>query len=169
MDALRPLGIDPALLIAYVINFIILLVLLRLFLYKPVLKMLGERRLKIQESLEQADKVRQEAEVERSEYQRELEEARKTSQEAAARAAQETEKMREAILAEARTEAEQIREQAHQQIEVERQQTMAELQRQVADLAVDLTRKVIGKTVVVDEQAQRQLIQQFLQESGDLS
>jgi F-type H+-transporting ATPase subunit b len=169
LDALRPLGIDPALLIAYVVNFVILLVLLRLFLYKPVLKMLSERRQKIQESLEQADKVRQEAEVERSEYQRELEEARKTSQEAAARAAQETEKMREAILAEARTEAEQIREQAHQQIEVERQQTMAELQRQVADLAIDLTRKVIGETVVVDEETQRQLIQQFLQESGDLS
>jgi F-type H+-transporting ATPase subunit b len=138
-------------------------------LYKPVLKMLSERRQKIQESLEQADKVRQEAEVQQAEFQRELEDARKTSQEAAARAAQETEKMREAILADARKDAEQIREQAHQQIEVERQQTMAEMQQQVADLAVTLTRKVIGETVAVDEQAQRQLIQQFLQEAGDLS
>lgn len=169
MDALRPLGIDPALLIAYVINFAILLLLLRLFLYRPILRMLSERRQKIQESLEQADKVRQEAEVQQAEFRRELEEARKTSQEAAARAAQETEKMREAILADARKEAEQIRDQARQQIEVERQQTMAELQRQVADLAVDLTRKVIGETVAVDERAQRQLIQKFLQEAGDLS
>jgi F-type H+-transporting ATPase subunit b len=169
LDALRPLGIDPALLVAYIVNFIILLILLRLFLYKPVLKMLSERKQKIQESLEQADKVRQEAEVQQADFQRELEDARKTSQEAAARAAQETEKMREAILADARKEAEQIREQAHQQIEVERQQTMAEMQQQVADLAVTLTRKVIGETVVVDEQAQRQLIQRFLQESGDLS
>jgi F-type H+-transporting ATPase subunit b len=154
LDALRPLGIDPALLIAYVINFAILLLLLRLFLYRPILRMLNERRQKIQESLEQADKVRQEAEIQQAEFQRELEEARKTSQEEAARAAQ---------------EAEQIREQARQQIEVERQQTMAELQQQVAGLAVQLTRKVIGETVAVDEQAQRQLIQQFLQESGDLS
>jgi F-type H+-transporting ATPase subunit b len=169
LDALRPLGIDPALLAAYVINFVILLILLRLFLYKPVLKMLNERRQKIQESLEQADKVRQEAEIRQAEFQRELEEARRTSQEAAARAAQETEKMREAILVDARKEAEQIREQAHQQIEVERQQTMAELQNQVADLSVALTRKVIGETVVVDEQVQRQLIQRFLQEAGDLS
>lgn len=169
MDALRPLGIDPALLIAYVINFAILLLLLRLFLYRPILKMLNERRQKIQESLEQADKVRQEAEIQQAEFQRELEEARKTSQEAAARAAQETEKMREAILVEARKEAEQIREQARQQIDVERQQTVAELQQEVADLAVQLTRKVIGETVAVDEQAQRQLIQQFLQEPGDLS
>jgi len=169
LDALRPLGIDPALLIAYLINFVILLFLLRLFLYRPVLNMLAERRQKIQESLEQADKVRQEAQVQRADFQRELEDARKTSQEAAARAAQETEKMREAILVEARKEAEQIREQARQQVDVERQQAMGELQRQVADLAVDLTRKVIGQTVAVDEPAQRRLIQQFLQEAGDLS
>ena len=169
MDALRPLGIDPALLVAYIINFVILLILLRIFLYKPILEMLSKRQQKIQESLEQADKVRQEAEIQQSEFQRELEEARKTSQEAAARAAQETKKMREAILIEARKEAEHIREPARQQIEVERQHTMAELQHQVAGLAVALTRKVIGETVTVDEQAQRQLIQQFLQESGDLS
>jgi len=169
LDALRPLGIDPALLIAYLINFVILLFSLRLFLYRPVLNMLAERRQKIQESLEQADKVRQEAQVQRADFQRELEDARKTSQEAAARAAQETEKMREAILVEARKEAEQLREQARQQVEVERQQAMGELQRQVVDLAVELTRKVIGRTVTVDEQAQRQLIGQFLSEVGDLS
>ncbi len=169
MEALQPLGLDPALFIAYLINFVILLFLLRLFAYKPILKMLAERKQKIQESLEEADKVRQEAEVQRAEFQGELEEARKTSQEAAARAAQETEKMREALLVEARKEAEQIREQSHQQVEVERQQAMSELQCQTVDLAVDLTRKVLGETVAVDEQAQRQLIQQFLQESGDLS
>jgi F-type H+-transporting ATPase subunit b len=169
LDALKPLGIDPALLIAYLINFVILFFLLRLFLYRPVLNMLAERRQKIQESLEQANKARQQAEVERTEFQRELEQARKTSQEATARVVQETEKMREAILAEAREEAEQIREQARQQIEVERQQAMADLQRQVADLAVELARKVIGQTVTVNEQAQRQLISQFLSEVGDLS
>ena len=169
MAALRPLGIDPALLIAYLINFVILVFLLRLFLYRPVLNMLGERRQRIRESLEEADKVRQQAQVQRSEFQRELEEARRTSQEAAARAAEETEKMRGGILAEARKEAEQIREQAHQQLEVERQQVMAELRRDVVDLAVELTRRVVGETVAVDEQAQRKLIQRFLQESGDLS
>ena len=169
MEALRPLGIDPALMIAYLINFVLLLFLLRLFLYRPVLKILAERRQRIQESLEKADRVRQEAEIQKSEYQRELEEARKTSQVAASRAAQETERRRDDILAEARKDAEQVREQALQQIEVERQQAMAEMRRQVADLAVELARKVVGETVAVDEQAQRKLIQQFLQEAGDLS
>jgi F-type H+-transporting ATPase subunit b len=164
---LGALGIDPVLLIAYVINFAALVFLLRLFLYRPILNMLSERRQKIRESLEEADKVRQEAEMQRAEFRRELEQARKVSQEAAARAAEETKKMREAILAEARQEADQIREQARQQIETERRQALTDLRREVADLAVELTRRVIGETVTVDEQAQRKLIQRFLQESGD--
>ena len=169
MEALKPLGIDPALMIAYLVNFVLLLFLLRLFLYRPILKMLAERRQRIQESLEEADKVRQEAEIQRSEYQRELEEARETSQEAASRATREIERRRDDILAEARKDAEQVREQALQQIEVERLQAMTEIQHQVADLAVELARKVVGETVAVDELAQRKLIQQFLQEAGDLS
>lgn len=168
MNALGPLGIEPALFIAYVVNFVILVFLLRVFLYRPVLNMLGQRRERIQESLAEADRVRQEAAVQRSEFERELEEARRTSQEAAVRAAQETEKMRDAILAEARNEADRILEQAHQQIEMDRRQAVTELRREVVDLAVDLARRVIGETVTVDERAQRKFIQQFLEESGDL-
>ena len=168
MDALKPLGIEPALLLAYLINFILLVSLLRLFLYRPVLKMMAERRRRIQESLEEADRVRREADMQQTKFRRELEEARKVSQEAAARVAKELEKTREAVLAEARREADQIRDQARQQIEVERQQATAEIQRHVVDLAVDLAQKVIGRTVTVDEQAQRQLIHQFLKETGEL-
>jgi F-type H+-transporting ATPase subunit b len=168
LNALGPLGIEPALFIAYVVNFVILVFLLRIFLYRPVLNMLDQRRERIQESLGEADRVRQEAAVQRAEFEQELEEARRTSQEAAARAAQETEKMRDAILAEARKEAERILDQAHQQIELDRRQAVTELRHEVVDLAVDLTRKVIGETVTVDEQAQRKLIQRFFEESGDL-
>jgi F-type H+-transporting ATPase subunit b len=167
LNALGPLGIQPALFIAYVVNFVILVFLLRIFLYRPVLSMLGQRRERIQESLAEADRVRQEAATQRGEFERELEEARQTSQEAAARAAQETEKMRDAILAEAHEEADRILEQAHQQIEMDRRQAVTELRRDVVDLAVDLTRRVIGETVAVDDQAQRKLIQRFLEESGD--
>lgn len=169
MEAVRPLGIDPTLLIAYLINFVLLLFLLRLFLYGPILNMLAERRARIADSLAQADKVRQQAEVQRAEYQKELEETRRGSQDAAKRIAEETEKMREAILADARKAADQIKEQAKQQVETERQQVMGEMRQQVVDLAVDLARKVVGETVTTDEQAQRQLIQRFLQEAGDLS
>jgi F-type H+-transporting ATPase subunit b len=168
LNALGPLGIEPALFIAYVVNFVILVFLLRIFLYRPILSMLNQRRERIQESLGEADRVRQEAAVHRAEFEQELEAARRTSQEAAARAAQETEKMRDAILAEARKEADRILDQARQQIEMDRRQAVTELRHEVVNLSVDLTRRVIGETVAVDEQVQRQLIQRFFEESGDL-
>lgn len=169
MDALKPLGIEPVLLIAYAVNFLVLLALLRVFLYKPVLNMMAQRRQKIQDGLQEAEKVRQQAAVERQEFEKELEESRRVSQESAARAAQTTEKMREEILSQAQAEAEQIKARALQEIDVERKQAEAELRRYVADLTVELAGKVLGETVARDEDTQRRLIDKFLTEMGDLS
>ena len=61
MDAL---GINGPFLIAQIVNFVLLLLLLRAFLYKPVLKMLESRKQRIAEGLQAAEVARREAEVE---------------------------------------------------------------------------------------------------------
>ena len=53
------IGINWQLLVAFLINFLVLCGLLTAVLYKPVLKMLDERAAKIKESLEQAEKIRE--------------------------------------------------------------------------------------------------------------
>ena len=58
MDAL---GIHPGFLISQVVNFLLLFALLHTVLYKRIFKMLDERKQKIKESLEEADRVRQES------------------------------------------------------------------------------------------------------------
>jgi F-type H+-transporting ATPase subunit b len=163
---LEKLGINLNLLIAQALNFLILLFLLRLLLYKPVLKMFRERRQKIKESLEHAEQVRAEAAVAQAEFEQKLGEARLRSQEALTRATQAGEKAREEIVAQAHQEASSILERAHQEIELERQQAAAELRREVADLVVVITRKVLGKAM--DEQAHRRLISEFLEKEKEL-
>ena len=54
MDAL---GIEWPLLISQLINFLILIVLLRMFLYKPVLNMLNARKERIAQSMKDAERV----------------------------------------------------------------------------------------------------------------
>jgi F-type H+-transporting ATPase subunit b len=54
------LGLNGALLISQIVNFVLLLVLLRKFAYTPVLKMLRERSEKIEKSLEDAKKIEDE-------------------------------------------------------------------------------------------------------------
>ena len=54
---LHNLGIEPLLLIAQIVNFLLLLFILKKFLYNPVINMLNDRTKKIEESLKQAKEI----------------------------------------------------------------------------------------------------------------
>ncbi len=55
MGGFSSLGINLPLLVAFLINFAVLFILLKIFLYKPILKMLDERAKKTQEGMELAE------------------------------------------------------------------------------------------------------------------
>jgi F-type H+-transporting ATPase subunit b len=167
LEALGALGITPAGLIAYIINFGLLVVLLQMFLYKPVKNRLAERQQRIAESLEAADRASEEAAQQRQEFEKELAQAREKAQEEAREAAEKTEKMRQEILEDARKEAEAIKSQAREEAEAERQQVMADLRQQAAELAMQIARKIVGETI--DEQKQRKMIDRFLADLGEAS
>ncbi len=57
MEILNQFGINPILLLAQVVNFLVLLFILKKFLYKPILKVLEERKKKIEESLKNAEEI----------------------------------------------------------------------------------------------------------------
>lgn len=159
------LGFDVYNIVAYFINFIILGGLLWLFAYKPVLAMLVRRKQEIADGLAAADKVRAEAEQERAKFESELQKVQQASQEEASKIAKATADMREKILVEAREEAEAIKTKARTDMDAERETMQAEMYRQVADLTVSLTRKVVGQSI--DEKQHRELVGQFLTELGD--
>jgi len=80
------LGINWSTLLAQMVNFFILFGLLYFFAYKPILKMFDERSRRIKDSVEQAEKVREEAARSDEEHRKKLEAASKEGQEAIARA-----------------------------------------------------------------------------------
>jgi F-type H+-transporting ATPase subunit b len=164
---LQALGITLGGLIAYIINFALLVILLRLFLYQPVKNMLAERQHRIAESLGAADKAAQQAAQQRTEFEKELAEARQTSRLEAHKAAEATEKMRQEILAAAKKEAEAIIVQAKAEAEQEKRQIIADLQRYAADMAMQMTRKIIGAGL--DDKTQRNLVDRFLADLGEAS
>lgn len=163
---MEALGISPNLLITQILNFIILLVVLRLLLYKPITDMLNSRKQKIQESLEYADRVKKDAAEQQKEFERKLEETRRETQAAAQAAAQVGEKEREAILAQAREDARKLIEQAKGQIDYERKQMMADLHDEVVRLSLLAAQKVIGQSL--DDQAHRQLVSDFIAQADKL-
>ena len=161
---MEALGISLGGLIAYAINFVVLVLLLRLLLYKPVKRMLEGRKQRIAEGLDAAERASAEAAEQRAKFERELEEARGAAQAEAARLAQQAEQVRHEALQAAEQEAAEIKARAREEIEQERRQVAAELQQQTAELALAISRKVVG--AALDPAAQRRLVDRFVRDLG---
>jgi len=163
---LESLGINLGYLLSQIVNFVLLLVILRMILYKPIVNMLDRRREKITTDLQEADKARSQAEAAKQEYEKQLDEAREERRSILAQATEQAEKMKEDILAEARAEAQEVVAKTEEDVEALRRQTLVGAQDQIVDLAMAAAGKVVGESL--DEQAHRRLIQEFIAEVGDL-
>ena len=149
-------GFDVWIFLSQVISFVIVAVLLKQFAYKPILKVLEDRRQRIAEGLLNAEKIKQQlAEAEQryqeiltkgnSEAQRMIDEARASAGVIAER------KEQEAIAA-----AEQILAKAREASALEHERTMSQLKRELGRLVVDTTAKVTGKILTPEDQRRLQ-------------
>jgi F-type H+-transporting ATPase subunit b len=159
---LDKLGIDVPSLVAFFINFFILLGLLTLVLYKPVIRMLDQRSAKIKESLEQAERMKQESVRAEETVKAEIEAGRREGQALMNQAAQIAEKLKGEARAEARQEAEALIAKARIEIDREREESVNQLRQEFADLAILAAEKVIGQSL--DKKAHQQLIDKVLEE-----
>ncbi len=160
------LGINLGYLISQIINFVLLLFILRQFLYKPIVGMLDRRSEKIRTDLQEAEEARSKAEAARQEYEQQLEQARDDRRSIVAQASEQAEKVKEDILSEARVEAAEIVSKAQDEMEYERRQVLLQAQNQIVDLALAAAGRVVGESL--DEKAHRRLIQEFIAEVGEL-
>ena len=157
------LGFNLPVLIAQVVNFFLLLVLLRIFLYKPVLEMLDRRAQRIREGVEAADKSKERASAGEQEVARQLDASREQGQALIAQAQEAANRIQEEARSQARREGETMLERARTEIQLERDQAIAELRGEFADLTVGAAEKVIGQSL--DRQAHQRLIDEVLAEA----
>ena len=161
------LGIHLPSLIAQLFNFGLLLLLLYLFAYKPVIKMLDQRAAKIKESVDQTEQIKQQAELAEKETARLIAEASKEGQKIIEQATQIGEETKQKAKQEAKIEAERLIAKAKLEIERERDDAIGELRSAFADLTVMAAGKVINRSL--DEKQHRQLIDKVLEESSILN
>ena len=161
------LGINLNGLIAQIVNFVLLFVLLYMVAYKPVLRMLDQRSQRVRESMEQAEEVNRRLAQAQQDYELHLEQARKEGQAIIAQASQAADRLREESVRQAKEEAQKLVEKAKSEIDYERRRAMAELREDVANIAVLAAGKVINRSL--DPEAHRQLIQDFLKETGQFN
>ena len=150
-----------------IINIVILVVLLRIFLWKPVLGILEKRRETIRNDLDQAAQTNREAQAVKAEYETALTGARQESAALVEQARAQAAEKYDAILAKANADASSILEKARADARAEKEQVMSEARGQLADLAVLAAAKLLGGTV--DEAADRRILDDWLAETGGQS
>jgi F-type H+-transporting ATPase subunit b len=141
-------------------NFVVFLVLMWTFAFKPVAKMLDDRKARIEQGLKDAEQARKDRESAEQERLTALAEARREANDILARAQKVAQETRDADIAATRTELERMRVRASDEIDAEKQRALAELRTEVADLALLAAGRVVRETMT--DQRQRRLVEEFL-------
>jgi len=162
--AVEALGLNLPQLIAQVANFFVLLVILRLTLYKPILKMLDERKQKIAEGLNAAEIARAEAASAQVNIQAQLDAARKDGQDIVANAQNIATRIQTDAREQAARDREAALERARTEIQLERDRAIAVLRSEFAGITVSAAEKVINQSL--DRQAHQRIIDETLAESN---
>lgn len=145
------LGIEPKLLLAQVINFIIIIFVLGKLLYKPILSMLEKRRKEIEEGLKLTEKMRQEDEKFQEKKQKMLETTRKEAQAIIDEARKQAKEEEKDILATAHKEAEQIVEKGKSDAIRVRQDMEKDVKRSAIELAVVMSKRLLATAFSGDD------------------
>ena len=163
---LETLGIHFPSLAIYLVNFLLVLLLLYLFAYKPILRLMDQRADRIRESLEAADTARQEAASSQESIQEQITEARREGQRIMDQAREASERFRTEEMDKARQEADAFVERAKDDIARERDTALQEVRASFGDLAITAAERVIRSSL--DRQAHAELINQVLEEGESL-
>ena len=141
-------------------NFVLFLAIIWTFAFKPVSRMLADRKGRIEQGLKDAEQARRDRESAESERVVALTEARREANEILARAQRVAQEVRDADIAATKEELERVRERAAAEIEAEKIRAVNEVRAEVADLALRAAGRVVGETMTSDRE--RRLVEEFL-------
>ena len=144
------------------VNLLILTLIIKKFLYKPVKKIMDARRAAIDEDYAQAKTAREEAEQTRQNYEEAMAAAKMTGDQIIADANRTAEFRSNEIVAEARERASEIRRQAEADAVLERKKAEDEMKHEIANVSAQLTGKLLQREINEDDH--RNLIDSFLKD-----
>lgn len=147
-------------------NFILLLVLLRIFLFKPVRKMMDARQQTISDGLAAAEQAKQQAANAGEEIRAQIEQARGEAEAIIASARVAGDDLKKQLLEEARVEARGITENARQALAKEREDAITALRKEAAALAVNAAGRILAEEL--NEAQQQALLHKYIVKVGQL-
>jgi F-type H+-transporting ATPase subunit b len=158
------LGINLPVLIAQLVNFTILLVVLRLVAWGPITRMLDERREKIRESLAAADEAKATVAESGRQAQEQIDAARREGQQLITQSQEIANRLQADARTQAQADADAMLARARAEIQLERDTAIADLRKEFADLTISAAEKVINQSL--DRTQHKRLIDEALAQSS---
>jgi len=157
---------DPGLFLWTILTFLVLLVLLAKFAWKPLLALLDRREEMIRQSLDDADKAKQELQRLQQESKEILSKARVEAQSILAKSRSQAEQLKGELRQEAKVQADSILRDAEKQIQVETKKAIAVIKNEVVDLSLLVASKLIKRNLSKEDN--QSLIEESLKQVESL-
>ena len=147
------------------VNLLILFLILKKFLFKPVMKIMNERQNQVTAIYADAENDRQAAADMKQEYEMRMATAREEADGLVRNAVQTAQRKSDSIIAEANSQAAHLKQKAQNEIQMEKKQMLSDVKAEISDLAVSIASRIMEREVNAQDHAD--FVDQFIQNVGE--
>jgi F-type H+-transporting ATPase subunit b len=162
LEGINLVEVSPGLIIWTIVTFIVLLIVLKKVAWKPILTALDQRESAIRESLEKAEKAKEEAQKVLDENQANLSKAEEESKKIIEQSRAYAEKLKNQMLQESKQQAQKIVADASEEIERKKEAAFNDLKNQIAEIAVQAAEKILKENV--NKEVNKKIVNDYISE-----
>ena len=154
------LEVNPGLIFWVILTFIVLLWVLKKVAWKPILSALDQREAAIKESLEKAEKAKEEAQKVLDENQANISRAEEESKKIIDQGRAYAEKLKDQMIQDSKEQARKIVDDASAEIERKKEEAFNELKNQIAEIAVNAAEKILKENL--DKDSNKKIVDKYI-------
>ena len=167
MEVQQFISIAPWTIIFQILNLLLLMVLFKKYLLKPVTEILEKRQAEIEGHYQEAQQAETDAKAMKADYESKMAGARQEADRVIKTATESANAMSASIVEDARTQADQLKRRAQTEIDLERRRAFDEVKGELSGIALDIASQVIEREV--NEKDHEAFINEFIKNVGEAS
>ena len=167
MEVQQFISIAPWTIIFKILNLLLLMVLFKKYLFKPVTEILEKRQAEIEGHYQEAQQAETDAKAMKADYESKMAGARQEADRVIKTATESANAMSASIVEDARTQADQLKRRAQTEIDLERRRAFDEVKGELSGIALDIASQVIEREV--NEKDHEAFINEFIKNVGEAS
>lgn len=167
MEVQQFISIAPWTIIFQILNLLLLMVLFKKYLFKPVTEILEKRQAEIEGHYQEAQQAETDAKAMKADYESKMAGARQEADRVIKTATESANAMSASIVEDARTQADQLKRRAQTEIDLERLRAFDEVKGELSGIALDIASQVIEREV--NEKDHEAFINEFIKNVGEAS